>query len=250
MGLPVLTPARTVSGLPTREDGKYDLAKVVVQPGDILRIKNLDSATYEFMYNSIPYRVPANGEASLPFEAAALWFGDPRSGGAIASTKDRQGLTGWVPDRDTEVRRLRVKYGIVGGTETSFPEEQIPHVELYDIDGNRVMHALDDPTGENVNVAVPTQAQQADLQSQVANLTKQVEALLAGSATAQAAADDAPVAPEPSPELEPEQEPSASPPTIPAASVSSVQVFTPDTDAGTLDATVDATGGALPTDQN
>jgi len=127
---------------------------VTADIGDIVRIVNKGSAAFYIQWDSKVYTLEPEKDAFVPFEAACLWFGDPRSTGTIRSTRDNKGLVGFVPDREAEVRRLRVKFGNLGGDERFV--QNAPNIEVYDIQGTRIVTVLDDPEGKVVNVSMPT----------------------------------------------------------------------------------------------
>lgn len=185
MALPVLERPMNV---PRDADGKIVLPSVTLKPGDVVRVHNLDDTDYEFMWDSVGYVVPANGDGMMPFEAMANWFGDPRSTSSIRSNTDHKGLRGWIPDRETEVRRLRMKYGVEQGDERVIREH--PNVEVYTASGERVLTVLDDPSGQSTNVEVPRSAKSfEDLATQVTNLQNQIAAITRNQAAPPAEAD-------------------------------------------------------------
>lgn len=141
----------------------------------LVRVVNKGEKPYTIMYDSISYVLQPGKDTWVPFPAVALWFGDPRSAGTLASIVDERGVRTYVPDRETEVRRLRVKYGNAFGDEsvvTGYPD-----VELYDMDNDRVMSVLDDPTGENVMPAQSTVADQSNLMTIIQRQQAQIDQL-------------------------------------------------------------------------
>lgn len=142
-----------------------DAAPGTVTLGDWVRVRNVGDEPVKVQWDSRVYKVPVNGETFMPFEAAKLWFGDPRSGGNVASHRDVMGMVSWIPDRATEVRRLRALY------DNQFGDERVianhPHVEVYTQQGDRVYTVLDDPDGERTSPAVQSIMDHASLLDQV-----------------------------------------------------------------------------------
>lgn len=119
--------------------------------GDFCELHNRDDHTLQFSWNSKPYRVDPGHKIMVPFELVKLYFGDPRSTAAMSSQRDLNGVIHWLPDRASEIRRLRCLYDNQAGDEGSV--YGFPKVEIFDINGERVLTVLDDPTGETVTPA-------------------------------------------------------------------------------------------------
>ena len=140
-------------------------------------------------------------EKFIPFELAANYFGDPRAMGVIATTQDQKRRVGWIPDRATEVRRLRTLYGVQHGDESTIflpdgildsmtnqdqalhwkrIDANIPRVQMYDLETReRLYHVLEDPLGEHVTPATMTVTNEQRLQSRVDRLEDLVRTLTA-----------------------------------------------------------------------
>lgn len=149
---------------------------ITMQLGDFVRVKSQDERDWRFMWNSRPYPLPAGGDVLMPFECAALWFGDPRSSTNVMSIRDEQGVVTWVGDRATEVRRLRTKYDNQFGDETQIVNA--PKVEVYDLDDNRIYTVLDDPQGDTTSLVTNTVADQATLLAQLQRQDRMIRALM------------------------------------------------------------------------
>jgi|SRR5215471_2215684 len=184
---------------------------------DILRVVNKGEQTFRMMYDSRNYNLVPNEDQFVPFPAIALWFGDPRSAAAVGSLQDERGVRTWVPDRETEVRRLRAKYDNRMGDESLI--ENHPSVEIYTLDNERVYTVLDDPTGDRVIAAVSTVADQRDLAALVAKQQLQIEALTQ-IVTASQSSGEAGI---PTPEPITQPPPIPEPPPIPGASEGSTE---------------------------
>jgi hypothetical protein len=151
--------------------------------GETLKVINRGRSTLRFMWNSRVYVIPpAGGEQYMPFDAVKLYCGDPRCTSAVRTIRDSIGIVSFLPDRATEVRRLRLLYMApfgeymsaedVGGifddradkVETpgqfeAFQNVRIPQVEVYNIQGQRVITLLDDPEGDLQNPILQQQQQ-------------------------------------------------------------------------------------------
>lgn len=144
--------------------------------GDIVRVVNKADDPFVIAWDGRNYKLEPGKDQFVPFECATLWFGDPRSTNLVQSAVNDKGIRSFIPDRESEVRRLRVKYGNQGGDERYVQVH--PFVEVYDVEGNRINTVLDDPDGETINVATPTVADNRDLQSLIERQQKQIDFLL------------------------------------------------------------------------
>lgn len=149
----------------------------VADIGDIVRVVNKGDAPFTIGWDSRQYKLEPGADSFVPFEAACLWFGDPRSTNSIQSATNQHGLVSFIPDRDSEVRRLRVKYGNIGGDERFI--DPAPDVEVYDLSGEVIVTVLNDPEGENVTLAAPTVVDQSNLMATIQRQQAQIDLLLA-----------------------------------------------------------------------
>jgi hypothetical protein len=115
-----------------------------------------DRGYLDIGWDNVVYRLERDKPGFVPAAAAWSAFGDPRSGAVVTSSRTRRGTVGFVPDRATEVRRLRQKYANHDGDDTQF--QDVPVVEVYDLQNNRLTTVLDDPSGQTVTAAVQTVA--------------------------------------------------------------------------------------------
>ena len=134
-----------------------------MESGEIVRAINKGNMPLTMTYASRDYVLHPDREAAVPFDTMVLYFGDPRAMAQIRSIKDSFGIVTWIPDRDTEVRRLRVKWGIQGGDSRDVLLS-IP-VEFYDFEGNRIETVVDDPRGDRINLQ-PQTVSEVDLLKQ------------------------------------------------------------------------------------
>lgn len=116
---------------------------------------------WSISYDSRNYDLFPGRDQFMPFAAMCLYFGDPRSTDKIQSYRDQHGLVGFIPDRKTEIRRLRSKYDNMYGDESVVSHH--PIVEVYEPDGNPITTVLDDPSGRTTIPAEQTQSQQDEL---------------------------------------------------------------------------------------
>lgn len=140
-------------------------------------VVNKETNPKTYMFAGRRYLLKPDEKVPVPFEAASLWFGDPRAAQDIISVRDPDtDVVSWVPDRDSEMRRLTVRYG--GDGNTRFPE-----VEVQDLDGNVLHSVLEDPEGEYVLPTVTTLSESAQKDRKIANLEERLErmeAMLSG----------------------------------------------------------------------
>lgn len=121
-----------------------------------------ETSPFTVEWDSRKHNLQPGRDSFIPFEAAASFFGDPRSGERIVSIINERGQVGFIPDRATEVRRLRTKYDNMFGDETVI--ENYPIVEVYDLQENeRIITVLDDPKGDTVRIAERTVTQDNEL---------------------------------------------------------------------------------------
>lgn len=156
---------------------------VALAPGDMLYVENLGDTPFTVTWNGKPYVLPPNRPRPVPFEGVAAWFGDPRSSGSVQSIRHETGEIAYIPDRDSERRRLRAKYGHILGDENAFMDHLIPHVRVTDLDDNEVTTVLDDPTGTQSTTAIPaarfsTDQELADVVRRQAKVIARLEAEL------------------------------------------------------------------------
>ncbi len=167
-----------------------------------VKVVNLDDTPFVGGWNGGKYVIPPRSEAFVPFIATCNWFGHP----------DAMDVDEGHRFRTEEVNRLRVKYGIY--EMTTVPEDYpaaiidpsiigsdpfdtlTPNLQVWTLEGERLVTVLEDPYGTNITPDVVTQAQAAQsqgaietLMGQVAALQRQIEALSAGQ-TAEADSGD------------------------------------------------------------
>lgn len=134
---------------------------------NLVRIVNTDTRTFTSLYAGDRYTVAPGGEEIVPFEAACLWFGNPKL--KDINAKERH--------RTVEFKRLRVKYGAYDNEELF--EAIRPKVEVYTLEGERVSTVAEDPYGLSVEVKFEhDHIDPHDLASEVLALRGQLSALV------------------------------------------------------------------------
>lgn len=130
----------------------------MIQPGEFCRVTNKKDNLLKIKYNGQIYNLPSGREVVVPFEAAVLWFGDPRTIDKVQLLRDNNGkVQNMLPSRPDEIKRLRFKYGAdLTGDESTFeetingqrkPMENLPDVTVVDLDGNEITMVTSDPEG-------------------------------------------------------------------------------------------------------
>ena len=189
-----------MSVIPSRE--RHDqppgpVMAVIPELGETLRVANVSTVeTYRFGWNSRQYIIPPGGSDFIPFDAIKVYAGDPRATNNVRTSRDSLGIVSFLPDRQTEVRRLRLLYsapfgeymraGDVGGIFVHTPDPndttlatrfawdgvRIPMIEVYNIRGERIYTVLDDPEG-TLNIPVPVTQSHIDRSDQLTRLVEQ-----------------------------------------------------------------------------
>lgn len=156
-----------------------------MESGDIVRALNKSQQAITLRHGSRDYVMHPFKETAIPFDCMVLYFGDPRATKVIRSVKDSFGIVTWIPDRESEVRRLRVKWGVVKGDArqvfTSDSETQLPDVQFMDFDGNTIITVVKDPFGEHVETATQTVSEVELLREQVIRQGAMIDQLVASS---------------------------------------------------------------------
>lgn len=157
---------------------------MTIRTDDILFVQNNEDVDRIITWNSRNFVLKPGAITYIPAAAAFVWFGDPRSAENVVSLTDESGLTEWVPDRATEVRRLRIKYGAVEGDEASFEGVRIPDVTVKTVDGEDIKTVLDDPSGRSVMKASDTLESRDDLLAMLQKQQRQIALLMEQEGTA------------------------------------------------------------------
>lgn len=114
----------------------------------------------------------------VPLEAMIIACGDPRSTDKIITVREAGGeATGWIPDREGEVYRLRSKYGQEPTGRKDFDDIHVPKIEVTNLEGERVYTVLDDPYGEKGIVTTSTTAEKDELLAMLERQQGQIDKL-------------------------------------------------------------------------
>lgn len=149
-----------------------------VRADDILRVVNRDDYAHVVKWNSRKYTLQPGRDIFIPGACVFTWFGDPRATARYQSLVDEEGIPQFIPDRPTEIRRLRIKYGAgIDGDEYSFDGVNTPNVEVWTADGDRVWTVLDDPSGDHVSPSPATVADEGSMRALLASQQRQIELL-------------------------------------------------------------------------
>lgn len=150
--------------------------------GDQFLMKCVNNEEYPLRvkWDSVEYWLHPGVATFIPTPAAWLFFGDPRSTDVIQAVKDVKGQVAYIPDRASEVRRLRIKYGAgIEGDESNFDTINIPSVTVTTVNDDPIVTVLDDPTGRSVTPVVQTQTSDDALRALIAEQARQIQALTA-----------------------------------------------------------------------
>jgi hypothetical protein len=160
-------------------------AQPQVKVGDILKVTNVGTKLFRGAWDLVDYVIPPGSSDYLPFEIICVCFGDPRSSATVRSHRDARGIVGFLPDRQSEVRRLRLLYShgfgdFTGkeGVDVVWEADKIPHVEVETLQGQRVFTVLDDPAGSSVIPALTSQADEDRLRAVVEEQGRLIRSLM------------------------------------------------------------------------
>lgn len=127
------------------------------------------------MWDSKSYVIQPGDTEYWPAELCFKAFGDPRSSSAVRTTRTPKGTVGFIPDRPTEVRRLRLLYGnMAGGEEEVYA---YPIVELYTLQDERITTVLEDPKALTTTPASETLSERDQLLDMITRQQAQIDRL-------------------------------------------------------------------------
>jgi hypothetical protein len=149
-----------------------------IEVDDVVVVRNNESIPRTIGWNSREYVLSPDKPAFVPAACAFCWFGDPRSAADVKAKKADNGFVEFIPDRATEVRRLRIKYGALDGDEATFDGVRIPDVTITTAEGNEVITVLQDPAGHSVMAAQTTVQSQDELLAMVKKQQRQLDMLV------------------------------------------------------------------------
>lgn len=164
---------------------------VTLNPGDFVRVKLIKNVPGReddpmvLMWNSREFVCKPGEETVAQLEAVINAFGDPRAmatpqnvliGDPRVSTEKL-----FIPDRASEVTRLRQRYAIMTGWDTGFTDFDgtplVPDVELHTLSGEEIIPLTADPLGTHNTPVVITQAQASSTDDIIAQMQRQIDAL-------------------------------------------------------------------------
>lgn len=164
----------------------------MIQPGEFCRVTNENTKPFKGKYERQVYVIDPGQTVTVPFSAAILWFGDPRSIDTVQLLRNEYGkVTNMLPSRPDEIKRLRFKHGgNLTGDESTFEETDdngrtflmphLPVVSVRTLDGDVITMVVSDPEGNNPLGAEPKPAsnQSAELLEIVRKQERQINLLI------------------------------------------------------------------------
>lgn len=125
----------------------------------VVRVRNNGKKPYKDQYANLKYTIAPGQEVLVPWGAAILWLGDPRT------VNDE--LHGYF-QRDEELLRVLIRMGSHGldGRNLSEAERAVrdrPPLAVFDVNNEPIEMLLDDPEGENVTPATFVKGEKDDL---------------------------------------------------------------------------------------
>ena len=134
---------------------------------ELARVLNKHSKPFKAKYDNQTYLIKPNSETIVPLDAVCLWMGNPSS---VDYDEKRR-------DRSDEYRRLRAKYGVYEHDDRM--EENLPRLEAYTLDGERIWTVLEDPEGEHAGSVTPPRTDDDAVAAQILSMQQQIDALQA-----------------------------------------------------------------------
>lgn len=126
------------------------------------------------------YTYQPGARRMVPFLAMANSFGDPRSvNGTHQIFRSPDGTTGVIPPREVQRGKVAVAWNAGSGPGYSISWDEIPTIEFYNVDGERIFTVYDDPTGDKIMPANASIEQQRDLEKTIRRQQAQINQLLA-----------------------------------------------------------------------
>lgn|SRR5215471_19668763 len=146
-------------------------------PGETCRVRNNEAYPVKIGWGNIEYILQPHVDTFVPTDAVINFFGDPRSTNQMQSLTMADKSKGWVVDRATEVRRLRVKWARLN-THNGEDELITPDVDVYDLLDEWVPTVAKDPLGTHVNPASFTQADEYSRDEIISRMQAQLDTLI------------------------------------------------------------------------
>lgn len=132
----------------------------------IVRVKNVGTERFSDMSNSQPTMIEPGGETLVSMDAVTLWLGDP----------DSRDFDARRTFRTDEFERLLTRYGVY---QNEHMWEQIrPKLEVYTLEGQRILTVADDPRGTGLDIVVSDDATtETLLRTQLDSMKTQMDAI-------------------------------------------------------------------------
>ena len=126
------------------------------------------------------YTYQPGARRMVPFLAMTNSFGDPRSvNGTHQIFRSPDGTTGVIPPREIQRGKVAVAWNAGSGPGYSILWDEIPKLEFYNVDGERIFTVYDDPTGDKIMPANASVEHQRDLETTIRKQQRQINQLLA-----------------------------------------------------------------------
>lgn len=162
--------------------------------GETVLCTNQGDDPVALMWNGKTYHLPPGRKVPVLFEAVVNHLGDPRSGTGVSPFLVggvEGGEKGFIPDRESEIRRLRARYSNGIGWLRSMDDENrvwgAPEIVVETYDGEKIWTVVEDPQGTKASpVASTGDLSPRDLQAQVDRLQAQLSNLLADQVSKEA----------------------------------------------------------------
>jgi hypothetical protein len=151
--------------------------------GDFVQVELLEDGNDAFPeitlgWDNREYTILRGKKAIVPFEAMVLRFGDPRSGENIQSIKTPGGgVNGWIPDRKSEVARLRLLWGAHADNYPKFDDIDVPNVRVYDLNNEPIATVMEDPEGKESIPVTQTESEKDAMYELLDRQQAQIDAL-------------------------------------------------------------------------
>lgn len=136
--------------------------------GDVIYAENYGDEPLVWKYANQRYRLPPGQETIIPWEAMALYMGDPNLIDVPGDDRRRY--------RTDELKRLYFKHGAHDGDQVKW-EANKPRVHCRSLDGEPIITVVDDPAGEHLTPEVSTRAQNIMLQERMRRLEAELKSL-------------------------------------------------------------------------
>lgn len=129
---------------------------IVLGDGDLVKVVNNEAGrVFTVQWGGRKWKLEPEKAVVIPFEAYSLWFGDPRSSDVVSNVRNNDVVT-MIPDRESEKRRLAVKYGDPGDGSGAYPKVTAWAIASGgDGEEQQITGVMDDPDAETVALATP-----------------------------------------------------------------------------------------------